>query len=254
MNKYPIDGEVCARSSKCTVKSLDDDGALGDDINVQCPSGAWIFMRELGLSMRKLLARLAIISAATLVAVASLAANASAASTPTLHAGSGSIAHTCNVIGPVVDGDEAVVCADLYTGEDGSGDGEVWGQVEAYCQTTSGTVLQCANIEVYQDSYVQTATTANGNYLPDFCGHDYGACPDGRLVTPSTGMIRFASDFGWNSSSCTTDDGYNVWNLALGGTGTTVIQLPTSDANVVMESPYPNDGDNESSGHYDICP
>lgn len=203
--------------------------------------------------MRKLSAQLALVSVVTLVTIGGFAANASAASSPILYTSANDLAHACSVIGNPVDGYEAVVCSDLDTGT-ASGDGEVWGQVEAYCQTTSGTVVQCANIQVYQDDTVETGTTATGYFDPDDCGHDYGACPSGRLITPSTPIDHLVPSFGWNSSSCTTDDAFNVWNLALGGTGGTVIQLPESDQNEVLESPWANDGDNESSGHYDICP
>lgn len=204
--------------------------------------------------MRKLSARLALASAVALLATAGFATNASA-SFPVLHTGAGDMAHTCNVVGVAVRGYEAVVCSDLFTGNDGSGFSQVWGQVEAYCQTIEGVVVQCANIKLTENIIVNTGTIPAGEGTEYICGHDDGPCPSGRFIPPPTTVSNISSSLGWNSSSCITNPSYNMWNLAWGGSRQiTVIELPVSDANEVLESPYANDGDNESSGHYDICP
>jgi hypothetical protein len=168
-----------------------------------------------------------------------------------LYAGEGNTAHTCNVIGSA-DGYQAVICADIYTGE---GDTQYWaeGKVEAFCQQGSGSTavtVRCAHVDM-----AGRLSSATGNENPVgqwVCGHQYGACSTGRNVI-ETKSFAYSSASGCASNP---DSQYDLWMIAVGNSETaspTSIELPVSDKTVYLGVGNANDGPNESTGHYYIC-
>jgi len=167
------------------------------------------------------------------------------ASTPALFAASKDEAHHCSVIGSA-DGYQAVVCADILTAQIDSVDYYAKGQIEVYCQTDSGTAVQCANIYaegVFAD--LNGDRWDSGSYA---CGHSYGPCPAGRVIIPEgQDNLHFNDqcgdpiDYPWTQ----------VWTVVYGGN--TQIELPVSDKTIELDASNGNDGINYSSGHYAAC-
>lgn len=181
--------------------------------------------------------------------------NASAAALPILHSGmtgTGQEAHQCTVIGN--DGTtEGVVCIDILTGvyESNSGPGTyAKDQAEVFCQNmNTNQPVQCANALVTFGLYNAAGGANSGTYE---CGHSYGPCSGGRnYYTNATFDYPWSS---WSDNNCATNVSgpTSVWAVAFGSNSNTVIELPGSDKYVSLTSG--NDGTNESSGHYFICP
>lgn len=175
-----------------------------------------------------------------------------------LYASQNDIAHKCNVIGSDKYGNEAVVCADLYTTDTlDLGVDEypyfAWAGVEAYCQNSSDVVVRCANI--YESVSISDGA-GDVIYAGQECGHAYGACPAGRYDDQTT--TASGGESGYleydESDDCSTDpsSGFDVWSVAYGG-GITSVELPESDKTVDLGSGNANDGENESTGHYYAC-
>jgi len=159
-----------------------------------------------------------------------------------LYAADGDIAHSCKVIGSA-DGYQAVVCADIITGLYNSDEYYARGQIEVYCQTDSGTTVECANI------YAEGVFSDGGGDLDDVgsyaCGHSFGPCPSGREI------IREGEYIFLDNNVC-ADGGYSdVWTVVYGGN--TQIELPKSDETIELDASNGNDGINYSSGHYLAC-
>ena len=192
--------------------------------------------------------------AAALALIFGAVGSADAAALPILHtsmSGSGQEAHECTVVGN--DGTtQGVVCVDILTGiyDSNSGEGSyAKDQVEVYCQNiSSGADVQCANALVTFGFYNAAGGANSGT---DECGHSYGPCATGRNYYSNTTFDYPWSS--WSDSNCASDSNgaTSVWAVAFGG-GDTVIELPGSDKSVSLVSG--NDGGNESSGHYFICP
>ena len=150
--------------------------------------------------------------------------------------------HHCGVIGSA-DGYQAVVCADIIEGVYDANDYYAKGQIEVYCQTDSGTAVQCANVYaegVFADSGGDRQDT--GSYA---CGHSYGACPSSRIVI-SEGEVVYP-----NNNQCDVGGYSDVWTVVYGGN--TQIELPKSDDTIELDASNGNDGINFSSGHYLAC-
>jgi hypothetical protein len=185
------------------------------------------------------------------VAIAGTTVNANAATGadgfPIIHASSGGAAHTCHILGTDDDYHEAIVCVDINT-MTYDGDAFAQSEVEAYCQTTAGTVVQCANI-IAQGQY--SASGGLGALQPygKNCGHQYGACPTGRLYL--SGAWVAASAEGDSSCGKVVNSVAQVWSIALGAS--TTIELPGSGDTYTLSNTSPNDGTNESTGHYYVC-
>lgn len=166
-----------------------------------------------------------------------------------LHASNGDMAHQCTVIGEV-DGYQGVVCADLLTGLLGS---QYWveGRVEAYCQTDAGVEVQCADVDLL---YGEMADGGGGNTLigGTQCGHSYGPCSTGRNYAYSRSNFYYDTSTYPVSCSSSTGSITQVWAVAAGGV--VGIELPKSDKWVYLSTANSNDGGNESTGHYYICP
>jgi hypothetical protein len=181
--------------------------------------------------------------------------DASAAALPILHSGmtgTGQEAHQCTVIGN--DGTtEGVVCIDILTGvyESNSGPGTyARNQTEIFCQNmTTNQTVRCADALVTFGLYNAAGGANSGT---NECGPNYTQCSTGRNYYSNTTFDYPWSI--WSDSNCATNISgqTSVWAVAFGSNSNTVIQLPGSGKYVSLTSG--NDGSNESSGHYFICP
>jgi hypothetical protein len=184
------------------------------------------------------------------VAIAGTAVNASAATGadgfPILNAADGNVAHTCEILGTDDDFHEAIVCVDINTMVSG-GEAFAQSEVEAYCQTTAGTVVQCANITA--EGEIATGGTFGTMSYDKLCGHQHGACPTGRETL--NGAWVAVSAEGDGTCGQVLDSNAQVWSVAIGGE--TSIELPGSDDTYTLSLTSPNDGTNESTGHYFVC-
>ena len=201
------------------------------------------YMRITRVAVRAGLALLA--STAVLVGTTASASAATGAGGFTiLDASAGNEAHVCQVLGTDDDYHKAVVCVDINTKV--SGDQVlIQGQVESLCEDDNGTVIQCANIM----SAGEIASTGGvwSEYAAD-CGHSLGSCPTGREYAHSEwkGDGSEASE-----SGCASNTAEALWSIAFGVS--TTIELPGSDDSYTLDNTVPNDGVNESTGHYYIC-
>jgi hypothetical protein len=161
-----------------------------------------------------------------------------------LDASAGNQAHVCHILGTDDDYHEAIVCVDINTKV--SGDQVlIQGQVEAYCQDDNGTVVQCANI--MSGGEISSTGGVWYSYAGD-CGHSLGACPTGREYSYSPWMGDGTSA---GESGCASNPSEALWSIAVGVA--TTIELPGSDDSYTLSDTDPNDGSNESTGHYYIC-
>jgi hypothetical protein len=198
--------------------------------------------------------RLLVVLAATAVGVLGLASGAEADTGPDgftiLYASSGDWVHTCNVISENDQRFQAVVCADLETSEAGS-DYYVKAQAEAYCQTTASphTPAPCEEVKDYARLSTAEGSTADH---PASCGD--GSCTTARIISATRTWDYTIAGSG-NGACLNPDSSYDVWGLVVGDSDITTIITPD---NYVWEVGViglpPNDGFNESTGHYYVCP
>ena len=156
--------------------------------------------------------------------------------------------HHCEQLGIDRQGYQAIICFDIDTYPSGA-NYYATGKVEAYCQTTAGTVVACPQITL-RGSFTEGMEGSTLIQQTWTCGGSAAACPDGRWV-------QVLTTFEWsdaNSANCsngttlTTD----VWTEVVGAT--TQIELPVSDATYTLNaSDGGTDGDAYSSGHYWVC-
>jgi hypothetical protein len=183
-------------------------------------------------------------TAALVATTASASAATGAGGFTILDASAGNEAHVCHILGTDDDYHEAIVCVDINTRISGDED-QIQGEVESYCQDDNGTVVQCANImsagEISSDGGVWKEYAAD-------CGHQLGSCPAGREYAYSSWMDD-TSEAG--ESGCASNTAEAVWSIAFGGS--TTIELPGSDDPYTLGNTSPNDGVNESTGHYYVC-
>jgi hypothetical protein len=171
-----------------------------------------------------------------------------------LNALSDAQAHKCNVIGG--DGSyQAVVCSDILTYE-GATDYYAYGRAEAYCQTASSahTVVPCENI--FEATQLSTGDGTNTGTYTLGCGTGGPACPDGRLYKSTRNWDYSIHNAGGGTCSSNPGSSYDVWDVVWGG-GVDGASIQTPDgAWYYLSSFYGNgnDGGNESTGHYYICP
>jgi hypothetical protein len=164
-----------------------------------------------------------------------------------IHASDGAAVHGCHILGTDDDYHEAIVCVDINTM---TYDGYAYaqGEVEAYCQDDNGTVVQCANITV--EGEASDATGTSSTYYK-YCGHEHGACPTGRLYDYLSSDWIVTSAEGDSTCGQNPDSDANFWSIAVGGY--TTIELPGSDDTYTLADTAPNDGENQSTGHYYVC-
>ena len=161
-----------------------------------------------------------------------------------LDASAGNEAHVCHILGTDDDYHEAIVCVDINTKV--SGDQVlIQGQLEAYCQDDNGTVVQCANI--MDGGEISSTGGVWSSYAAD-CGHSLGPCPTGREYAHSSWMGDGTES---GESGCASNTSEALWSIAVGVS--TTIELPGSDDSYTLSNTGPNDGANESTGHYYIC-
>jgi hypothetical protein len=218
--------------------------------------GRWVMKA----SPRRIPARalLTVAAAAGLLFAVPASANADPDNLPILYGWEDGFAHQCQVIGVAHRGYEAVVCSDLIAGDGGTMDQPdyyVEGQTEIYCQTTSGTVVGCEGVWVNSQlssgagvlSAIAPWTWGCGTYYSEIaCGGD------GQRNYIIDGSAAWSDPSG-EDPSCDTDlsSANQVWNVVF-GSGDTYVQLPNSGDVVTLETG--NDGANESTEHYFICP
>jgi hypothetical protein len=168
---------------------------------------------------------------------------------PILYASYADLAHHCTVVGHAVDGYEAVVCADILTSEVNSSDYSAIGQVEAYCQTTAGVTVQCANIQAGTTLYDAVGEQVGPVVI--YCGHSQGACSTGKNVLST--LESNGSQFEYTSNagcSTTPSSDHDVWDEV-----SAEIELPKSDTYFSLEQGGGNDSDGSvfTTGHYYVC-
>lgn len=188
---------------------------------------------------------------ALIASTAALAGTTASASAATgvggftiLDASAGNEAHVCHILGTDDDYHEAVVCVDINTKVSGT-QVLVQGQVEAYCQDDNGTVVQCANI--MSAGEISSTGGVWKEYAAD-CGHSLGSCPTGREYAYSSWMGDGTES---GESDCASNTAEALWSIAFGVS--TTIELPGSDDSYTLGNTDPNDGANESTGHYYVC-
>jgi hypothetical protein len=144
---------------------------------------------------------------------------------------------------------QGIVCADIVTST-GSGGYSALGQIEIYCQTAEGATVQCADAITTADLANASGGVAetSGSWQ---CGHSYGPCATGRNYDKTINYTYSAS-----LSDCASNIGgaTDTWGLAVGGGSNTEIELPGSDTWVSLNSSNADDGNNQSTGHFYICP
>jgi hypothetical protein len=165
-----------------------------------------------------------------------------------LYASSHQGAHKCNVIGD--DGTyQAVVCSDLVTAEN-STQYDVHGQAEAICQRSkTHVVVPCESVNI--DTSLATGNgSVSAAYGPQ-CGGDV-PCPDGRYYVSTPNWVYNIAN---SAPACWSNAGsaYLQWDVVWGQGWATFIQTPDGSKYYLADAPL-NDGANESTGHYYICP
>jgi hypothetical protein len=158
------------------------------------------------------------------------------------------VVHVCHILGTDDDYHEAIVCVDINT-MIYDGYAYAQGEVEAYCQDDDGDDTQCANITV-KGQFSEGSDGVLSTY-DAYCGHQYGACPTGRLYDYVSGNYAETAPEGDGSCGTDADSNANFWSIA-DGLNTTV-ELPGSDDTYTLDDTGANDGENESTGHYYIC-
>ena len=162
-------------------------------------------------------------------------------------------AHVCKVIGKDKYGNQAVLCVNLTAVTTGDLTSALpyaaVAQVVASCQNSSNVTVQCANIT--EKVELDEAADDDPLSVSNKCGHASGACAVAGL-SAQTDNPRLT----YTSISDTCGEVpvsvYDAWAFAVGG-GPTVIELPTSDMNVTLDSSNANDGNNFSTGHNYVC-
>ena len=161
-----------------------------------------------------------------------------------LHASDDDLVHHCNVIAN--DGtDEAVACGDLLTYE-GASDYYAYARGELYCQTESGAPATCGFIREVVS--LQTGSGETGTY-PESCD---GNCPAHGRLYDDTRNWDYATDIPSGQCSDNVNSSYQVWGLVWGAVEESEIELP--DGHWVTNFDNANDGENQSTGHYFVCP
>jgi hypothetical protein len=161
---------------------------------------------------------------------------------PILYASQGNVAHTCTVIGSSGEY-QGVVCTDLVPGELGS---EYWvdGRIEVFCQTNAGVTVQC--VSAWVDGVLANGAGENPS-IGGQCGDGYPSCSTGRNYY-SAGFTYY-SPFNCASSTISSTQ---VWAVAYGSSyNLTGVELPGGHWVWLRAG---NDGSNQSTGHYYICP
>jgi hypothetical protein len=149
--------------------------------------------------------------------------------------------HACKLLG-TYGGDKAVECVDIFV----NGDPQnpiAYPVVSGICETTGGTLLQCANVHIPFD-----LNSPNGNHgVHDaICGHSAGPCDNPAIPNENNAYDHnsYLGDPFITPSGCAAGGSvHELWTVALSG-GT--IELPGSDHTVTSSS-------NMGSPHAIVC-
>jgi hypothetical protein len=172
-----------------------------------------------------------------------------------LYASSQNQAHQCNVIGSDSNY-QAVVCSDLLTYE-GATDYYAYGREEAYCQRTSTphTIVACREVREL-DTLEAGDGTSTSSYSAN-CGLT-GSCQAGRNYLSTRNWDYSISHAENGVCSSNVGSSYQLYNIAWHGytaaANSTEIWTPDGAFWSLGVTGTANDGVNESSGHYFICP
>lgn len=166
-----------------------------------------------------------------------------------LYASSDNFAHKCNVLVSDDGGYQAVVCADVLTYE-GATDYYAYARGEVFCQylALSGTeIIPCESMSV--NVSLETGAGATGTYSETCYAGTSDPCPNGRLYASTRNWV-YATDIPSGQCSDNVNSSYQVWGVVWGDSW---IQLPNGDYWEVNDG-QANDGANQSTGHYFVCP
>jgi hypothetical protein len=192
---------------------------------------------------------MAIATVGLLMAVAGTAnADTGAGGVPILHATTSPMVHACNVIASDSTW-QAVLCSDLITTEVGS-NYFVQGQAEAYCQKTAAphAMGTCKQIVVDDHLYV-----GSGGSTADAKAECDTNCPaNGRLEVRSTRWGYTVAGAANGTCSSNVDSAYQVWAIITAGETSWI--LPDKVRLTLGSGEGANDGANQSSNHYFVCP
>jgi hypothetical protein len=140
---------------------------------------------------------------------------------------------------------------DLNTGIDPYGTPEAVAQAEILCQTSSGTVVQCAEAFTHGNVW-NAATGETSNSGGGACGHANGPCSTGRNYFV-LGSETFPCLTDRNCQSSLSSNIWATYGDFISDDVRTAIELPGSGQWVCLDSSHANDSENESTGHYYIC-
>lgn len=195
-------------------------------------------------------------AAIALCGMAAAQANADPDNLPILHASQGDQAHACTVIG-YDSSYEAVVCSDIITTYNSvTKDYTAQGRAEVICQTrSSSAVKQCDGISVVtalEDGVDTIPSDAATNWACGYLSDSGTSCSSGRNY-----VYAHTLSYTPLSGTCATnlDSTDQVYNVVFGKQSTvdhdTAVYLPDGAWVNMMTA---NDGSNQNSGHYFVCP
>jgi hypothetical protein len=187
----------------------------------------------------------------TMAAIPQATAATGAGGLTILYASSGQQAHQCNVIG----GDsryQAVVCSDIVTAEDSP---YYWasGRAEVICQSTSTPHIVGTCLHVNTNVTLEAGDgTSTGNHVAACDWTSSSPCPTGdRFYVSTRDWVYKIGDAEGGRCSANLGSSYVLWNVVWGSN----TAVETADgAWYYLHAGVANDGSNESSGHYFICP
>lgn len=201
--------------------------------------------------MNRVLKRLLVAATAAFASAAVLLTPAHAAGSPPIEFAGSFFGHQCVKFAD--DGSyQAIICADIITGTNSAGY-YAKGQAEAYCQNEQNQVVGCDAVYINAGLYNESNVNWQGDY-PTPCGDGYANCvPNGQRNYYSLNTFQYNSNQ-WNLNNCSsnTNNATQVWSVVFFQSD---IRLP--DGNIYdlgYTNLPPNDGMNETSGHYFICP
>jgi hypothetical protein len=141
---------------------------------------------------------------------------------------------------------QAVFCADITTGIYNGGY-YAWGQAEAYCQTYGGDVVQCDAVSITSYMYNQELAAQNPTLSTATCSSPtYPCAPNGQRNYYHLNYLPLTASPSDCSTNVNSDNA--LWTVVYHNS---YITLPDGNTGYLESG---NDGGNESTGHYFVCP
>ena len=189
-----------------------------------------------------------------MVAISPASAATGAGGLTILHASSQDQAHVCSIVGEDATY-EAVVCADLLTYE-GASVYYAYARGEAFCQLTKAPHTEVACDNILERVTLQTGDNNATDLVGTSCGGEnanIATCPDARLFASTANWDYSIAAAGGGTCSSNVDTAYQIWGVLWGGESW--ITTPDGKTWIVGHDGFaPNDGVNQSSGHFFVCP